>query len=458
MIWNWFVQRARKNPEATALIDDTDSITYAELALRAERIAESLPQATGPRPWRVLIQNADPTSLIIDMLACWKRGFSVLVLRDSMTPEQVVEISSWLKPIAILDGATRTFNFSDTSSATPLEKRDEALVICTSGTTGRPKLVALPAESVCINAEVIAKALTLRPDDRIAVNTPLGYMYALMGGCMASLAAGATCRLFKPTELLTQVQAAIRRENLTVVQGPPSLFRLFLAYWNNEPFPIVRVVTTGGEPLTTEVRTGITRAFPNAHKLFLYGMTEAGPRISHLDFTEGGGEDSRIGTPYEHIEWRLDKVDESEAGRLVLRGPGMFLGYIAADGSYEGVDDNGFFHSNDLLSQGPSGELHFRGRIDRIFRSGGRLVNPEAVERVLCSHSSIIDATCFPESHPLLGLVPVAEVIVRAGEPFDPTTLKKFCTMRIEPHAIPRRIAQVRISRLAESGKSARAS
>jgi acyl-coenzyme A synthetase/AMP-(fatty) acid ligase len=457
-MWNWFLDRVNSGPDCTAVITPDEQFTYKALARRAEEVAEGLPAATGPRPWRVVIRDPDPWMVLIRVLSCWRRGFSAVVLRDSMTQAQVAEIVGWLKPLAVLDGSSEVTREATTDSARPLADRDEALVICTSGTTGIPKLVALPAESVRINAMTIAGALGIEKSDRVAVNTPLGYMYGLMGGCMASLHASATIRLFRPRDPLTQLQAGIRREGVTVVQGPPSLFRLFLAYWNGEPFPGVRVVTTGGEPLGEELAEGLGRAFPHARKLFLYGMTEAGPRISHLDFNHGGGQDSCVGVPYDHIDWRLEPVEGTDAGRLILRGPGMFLGYITSDGGYEGLDDVGCFHSNDLLSRGPSGFLHFRGRLDRVFRSGGRLVNPEAVERVLASHPSVADAVCFAEAHPVLGLVPVAEVVMREDAIFDPAALQTLCVGRIEAHALPRRLTQVEGGAVAESGKRARPS
>ena len=465
MIWHQFLQRVAADPAAVAVAHAGGAIGYAALAGRVAAAAATLPAGVGPRPWRAVVSQPDPLLLLIDVLACWQSGYSAVVLRDSMASEQVAEIVRWLRPAVVRTGADTAAAGQQASGAdlhAPRDPacaaRDEALVICTSGTTGSPKLVALPAESVCRNAATIAAALRLGPGDRIAVNTPLGYMYGLMGGCLASLWAGATCRLFRPRDPLTHLQAAIRREGITVVQGPPSLFRLFLAYWNGEPFPGVRVVTTGGEPLGSDLAAGLERAFPNARRLFLYGMTEAGPRISHLAMEDGGGVDGCIGVPYDHFEWRLDPVADSDAGRLVLRGPAMFLGYIAAAGGYEGLDDAGFFHRNDLLSREPAGRLHFRGRIDRIFRSGGRLVNPEAVERVLASHPDVEDAVVQPEEHPLLGLVPVATVVLRPGAEFDQGSLSGHCRGLIEPHAIPRCFWVAKASELAESGKRRRPS
>ncbi len=458
MIWQQLLERVAAGPERVAVVHAAGELSYAELVGHVETAAAAIPEGTGPRPWRVVIRQADPLTLLVQVLACWQQGVSAVVLRDSMTAKQVADIVRWLRPMALLDGTLPASKGPANRPSRPLKPRDEALVICTSGTTGIPKLVALPAESVVINATTIAAALALGPADRVAVNTPLGYMYGFMGGVMASLWAGATCRLFRPGEPLTQLQAAIRREGITCVQGPPSLFRLFLGYWNGEPFPGVRMVTTGGEPLGADLVEGLSQAFPNACRLFLYGMTEAGPRISHLQFEEGGGVDACIGIPYEHFEWRIDRVEGSTAGRLVLRGRSMFLGFITADGGYEGLDDEGYFQSNDLVSLGAGGRLHFRGRLDRIFRSGGRLVNPQAVEQVLVSHPDVEDAVCRPQEHPLLGLVPVAEVVIRPAAEFDAAGLMAFCSADVEPHAIPRQIVRVAAGDIAESGKRRRPS
>lgn len=457
MIWQRFAERVAAAGDDDAVVADDRRLSYAALAEMAVGLAATLP-SPAIKPARVLVRQKEPVAILVSTLACWHRGLVPVVLREGMTDLQVEEMASWLRPVAVLDRGV-----PDPGEAAqvdprpaPLGPRDEGLVICTSGTTGRPKLVALPAESVVITATAIGRALGLVSGDRIAVNTPLGYMYGLMGGCTAGLLAGAACHLFSPRDPLTQLQAAIRRHGITVVQGPPSLFRMFMAYWNGEPFPGVRMVTTGGEPLGDDLARDLDRAFPAARKLFLYGMTEAGPRISDLAIAEGGGTDACVGVPYSHFEWRLDPVPDSEAGRFVLRGPSLFLGYITADGGYEGLDAEGFFHSNDLLSVGEQGRLHFRGRLDRIFRSGGRLVNPEAVERVLASHPDVRDAVCHPEAHPLLGLVPVAEVALEPGASFDLASLKELCGRHVEPHAIPRRIVAADDWQLAESGKRRR--
>jgi long-chain acyl-CoA synthetase len=382
-----------------------------------------------------------------------------------MAAQQVAELASWLKPDGALFERRAPEDLPKRAAAIGalprLGARDEGMVMCTSGTTGYPKPVALPAESVCINAATIGAALGLGADDRLAVSTPLGYMYGLMGGCMAGLWAGATICLFPPRDPLTQLQAAIRRFGITVVQGPPSLLRLFMAYWSGQPFPSVRMVTTGGETLGAGLIDSLEQAFPSARKLFLYGMTEAGPRIAHRSFELGGGRDGRFGQPYSHIEWRIDPIGEpgvdADAGRLAIRGPTVFLGYIGPAGLYEGLDADGFFRTPDLVSRERDGGLAFRGRADRLFKSAGKLVNPEAVEAVLAMHPAIEDAYCFPESHEILGLTPVAELVAKQGIEIDRESLLHLCREHLEAHAIPRRWSYVSARALSDSGKQRRA-
>lgn len=464
MIWEHISRQALELGNHAALVHGRAELSYEEAALLAASLAAGLPAPENAAGRRVFVRQPDPLSTLLSVLACWCRGLAAVVMRDGMPAVQLRELENRLRPCATMSGGVHAKPLGPRTERTPqrrqLRPRDEALVICTSGSSGTPKTVALPAESVCLTAAAIASSLELRCGDRVAVNTPLGYMYGLMGGCVASLWAGATAHLFDPHEPLTQLQAAIVRDGITVVQGPPSLFRLFMAYADDAQFPDVRLVTTGGEAFGDRLIAGLESAFPGAVKLALYGMTEAGPRISHERFDAGGGRDGCVGAPYRHFEWRIDSAeghdDALHAGRLVLRGPSMFLGYIAADGSYEGLDPAGFFHSNDLVSMDSAGRLHFRGRIDRIFKSGGKLVNPDAIERILRQHGKVAEAVVRAAEHALLGLVPEADVIPASGAAFDDAELMEFVREHAEPHDVPRVIRRAS-GRLSDSGKLARA-
>jgi acyl-coenzyme A synthetase/AMP-(fatty) acid ligase len=466
MIWEEFSQRVDEHASRVAVVDGGRELTFSGLRHAALARARQLPApAVHPAPRRVLIRESKPAAALVAVLACWSRGHVPVMLRDR-TPDGLVEtVRRWTRPVAELSDGGESEILTDPHAPEPaantFSARDEALVICTSGTSGNPKLVALPAESVCLNAATIAASLGLQPDDRVAVPTPLGYLYGLMGGCLAALWSGASCHLFEPGGPLTTLQTAIRAHGLTVVQGPPTFFRLFLGYADGTTFPGVRVVTTGGEALSDGLIDELGRTFPAAKKLALYGMTEAGPRISHEDFLNGGGRDGCIGEPYAHFAWTLEPgewSDETGAGRLAIRGPSMFLGYIGRDGTRQHPHNDGFFRTNDLLARSADGRLHFRGRIDRIFKSGGRLVNPGAVEDVLRRHPGVREAVCLAVPHPLLGLALEAEILPVRGASLDAGALAAFARQECEPHAVPRQFRLVSDLRATAAGKLLRSS
>lgn len=449
MIWRDFMSRVEQYPHAIAIEVNGNRLSYGELSSLCQSLASQLPVPADNKVNRVLIKQQDQLSYLLHILSCWCAGLVPVLLRRGITQRDEEHIRSLLKPIdcryhEIDPNELRPVKFSRPADVM-FEARREGLVMATSGTTGKPKLVALPAEAVSLNANVIAAELELKPGDRVAVCTPLSYMYGLMGGSIATLWAGATLQLFDPIAPLTEFHSHLRNSGSTVVQGPPSLLQILMAYWNGTPYPGVRMVTTGGEFMSPSLKAGLEAAFPNARKQFLYGMTEAGPRISHLSFDSGGGQDGCIGLPFDHIDWRLvpqkDKQFDEDVSRLALRGPSIFLGYFSEDGFYEGLDEEGYFVSNDIVKLLPDGRLSFVGRSDRVFKSGGKLVSPDLIEQVLSKFNGVAEVICRPSPHMMLGLVPFAEVYFVSEHGFDKVSFRKYAKSNLEPHCVPRTIS-----------------
>ena len=447
MIWSQLLHRVDRWGDRVAVCIGAHRITYSALAGIVKAVSGQWGEFSGRSPRRALIRQADSGSVLLYTMACWKSGVVPVVLRDNAPDAQVEELINCLDPVLVLQDKIDLSTIrpiARSADRTPkFRNRDEALILSTSGSTGAPKLVALPAEAVCINAETIAASLELTHEDRLVVHTPLTYMYGLMGGALAGLWSGAAVHLFPSRVPPPIIQASMRREQITVFQAPPSAHRLFARYWNGEPFPSIRMATAGGESLGCEMAGEIRRMFPHAKRRFLYGMTEAGPRISDDDMDNGRFKENGIGVPYSHIEWRVDPVDKDlsateNVGRLVLRGASIFLGYLQpSTGKYVGLDDEGWFHTSDLISTDAAGRLYFYGRADRLFKSGGKLVNPAAVERILASHPDVRSICCRPQSHPVLGLVPVVDVAVDPGSGASEADLKSLCSAHLDKHTIP---------------------
>ena len=118
------------------------------------------------------------------------------------------------------------------------------------------------------------------------------------------------------------------------------------------------------------------------------------------------------------------------------------LGYVDASRGYWGLDDEGFFLTNDLVTPAPRG-LRFLGRYDRCFKTGGKFVNPAVVETLLVSQDDVRNAVCSPKPHDILGLIPTARVVFEHGKRNDVERLKALCARELEPHMVPREILAV---------------
>ena len=449
---------AAKSSDDVALRSDSEEISYGVLLSRVYAHAIDLGLNRISASQRIIIGLEDSQKILLTLLACWKCNLIPVIAREGRKVAHLAELAKFSNAAAIV--------YSDMSCEILPSDRDmipheeECLIICTSGTTGNPKMVALPWSSILLNAKAISSQLDLTSADIVAVTTSLTYSYGLLGTAIAGLYAGACLRFFPKNAPPPQVLQTIRREALTVVQGPPSLWHLFEAFWDKTVFTSVRCVTVGGESLSSDLQVFFNTAFPAADKQSIFGMTEAGPRISHLNFEAGGGLDSRIGVPFKHFDWRIDPVDDpemsEESGRLVLRGPAMFIGYLQADGTYSGKDAEGYFHSSDLVKFTPEIGLQFLGRLDAVFKSGGKLVNPLEVEEALLSHQAVKEVLCTPEPHKILGLVPVATVVPKHGMTLDLKDIVAHCSAVLQPHAVPKKITLAQTLPVAASGKRLR--
>lgn len=257
-----------------------------------------------------------------------------------------------------------------------------------------------------------------------------------------ALRQGATVFLHAPPFVPSAVQATVRSHEITVVQGTPSSHRVGFEFWNGTPFESVRIVTQGGEPCTPALAARIASAYPRARHVQIFGMTEAG-RVSHRAISEPALASNEIGTPFPHLEWKIVPVDASaDFGRIAFRGPSVMLGYVDLSRGYRGIDDEGFFVTNDLVALSPEG-LRFLGRHDRCFKSGGKFVNPAAIESFLVSQDQVFNAVCGAKAHHLLGQVPVVKVVFEKDAEANVERLRALCARELEPHLVPREIVAV---------------
>ena len=295
---------------------------------------------------------------------------------------------------------------------------DLAVVIYTSGTSGRPKGAMLPHRALLGN---LAQGARIDPpvvtaDDVVLLVLPLFHIYGLNAGLGAVAREGATGVLverFDPVETL----AEIRRTGVTSLVGAPPMY----VAWSMLPdiddaFTSVRVALSGAAPLPAAVLHRVLDA--TGHHVFEgYGLTETAPVLTTTLMSEVAKPDS-IGRPIPGVELRLvdergEPVEDGDPGEIQARGDNVFLGYWP-DGE-GGPDADGWFSTGDVAYLDDDGDLHLVDRRKEMVLVSGFNVYPREVEDVLLAHTDVAEAAVLGIPHPYTGESVKALVVLEPG-------------------------------------------
>lgn len=454
---------ADAHSDHAAITYDGLTLTYAALFDRSVTLARDWAARASLSPGtRMVVLENDPLEIITAIFAGWSLGTSVAVIRPDVPMDQLGNLIDRLNP-SLITGAPKI--------AAQAEKHipdrdkicaahEECLVTLTSGSTSRPKAVAMPASGLELGIRAVAEFYHLDSQDKVQVATSLTFGLGLNGGALPALIAGAHILAHPPSTLPTTLHSSVKTNGITIVLGPSSLFEFYRQYWSEEPFETVRLVHQGGEPMSSSLGAWLSKAYPNARIIRAFGMTEC-VRVTHVDLSNPEDAGNYQGRP--HDFWKLKFVDpgvdhDDDVGILAIKGPSLMLGYVGTDGGYEGLDNQGYLVTNDLMTQDAEGNLYYHGRADRCFKTGGQMVNPAMVEQALRRHPDVRLAVCKSKTHPVLGHVPVATITVNPASELSASGAKAFCKNLLEQHMVPQHITIMHKAELAPSGKFARRS
>jgi long-chain acyl-CoA synthetase len=299
-----------------------------------------------------------------------------------------------------------------------LEAEDIAVVIYTSGTSGRPKGAMLPHRALLANLEQGAAIdpPVMAEDDVVLLVLPLFHIYGLnaaLGAVVRHAATGVLVERFDPVETL----AEIRRCGVTNVVGAPPMY----VAWSMLPdigdaFSTVRIAVSGAAPLAASILHRVLDV--TGHHVFEgYGLTETAPVLTTTLMSEVAKPDS-IGRPVPGVELRLldeqgEPVEDGDPGEIVVRGPNLFVGYWPD--RTEGPDGDGWFPTGDVAYADQDGDLHLVDRRRELILVSGFNVYPREVEDVLLEHPDVQEAAVLGISHPYTGESVKALVVKAPG-------------------------------------------
>ncbi len=338
---------------------------------------------------------------------------------------------------ATLDALEPTPGLVDT------DYEDTAVILYTSGTTGKPKGAELSHRNLDENSEVVARTTSdVSTGDVVLGALPLFHSFGQTVSMNASLRQGACLTLvpkFDPEEVL----ATIDRDRVTHFYGVPTMFGALLHHPGRERFDTssLRICITGGASMPVEVLHGFEEAF-GAELLEGYGLSETSPTAcaGHPGRPQKPGS---IGTPIERVEMRIvdeddNEVPRGEVGEIVIRGHNIMKGYWnKPEATAEAIRD-GWFHSGDMGRQDEDGYFYVVDRKKDMIIRGGYNVYPREVEELLYEHPAIREAAVVGVPHPEWGEEVGAAVVLEPGAEVAPEEISAWVRERIAAYKYPR--------------------
>jgi len=326
---------------------------------------------------------------------------------------------------------------------------DVALILHTSGTTSRPKLVPLTHANLLASARNIAHGLALQPGDRCLNVMPLFHIHGLVGVLLASIAAGASvvcARGFSDATFLDLVetfQPTWYSAVPTIHQAVAAMADRYRARLPQHRFRFIRSSSAPLSPATLRLLESGT----GAPVIEAYGMTEASHQMTSNPMPPGVRKPGSVGLPAGAEIAVMDDAGRllpaDAVGEVVIRGPGVMSGYGGVSPPTAAAFTHGWFRTGDLGRLDADGYLFIAGRLKEIVNRGGEKVSPREVDEALLEHGEVAQAAAFGVPHPTLGEDLAAAVVRRRGSHIEAPALRQFLFTRLAAHKVPSRIVFV---------------
>lgn len=472
----------RLHPDHIAYHFDGRDVSYQELGEQVEHAAGYLSAqgAVKGQGLAILLPNSDAFVILYE--AALRLGMYVVPMNPLYTPEELqymlmdsaVQWIAGARPlmqfapllqakvpginlIAVGDGeeplAAGVVDYRDIMSSTWPEAKlpgavsedDTAVILYTSGTTGKPKGAMLTHRNLCTNAEIIGDYLNYSGTDRVLAVLPMFHVFCLSVCLHASIYRGAQVVIlprFSPSEVLR----VIEEKRITIFLGVPTMYNFLLRTAGEQKVDTrsLRLCISGGAAMPVALMEAFEKHFA-VRILEGYGLSEASPVTAFAPVDGRERKSGSIGVTLPGLEQRVvDDQDEElpvgEVGELVVRGPSVMKGYWRRPEETAATLRGGWLHTGDLARMDEDGYFYIVDRKKDMIIVGGFNVYPREIEELLYAHPGIAEAAVIGMPDEAYGEQVVACVVVRDAN-LTEESVKAYCEAHLVKYKRP---AQVR--------------
>ncbi|MGE7767058.1 long-chain-fatty-acid--CoA ligase [Peribacillus sp. NPDC096540] len=324
-----------------------------------------------------------------------------------------------------------------------IDQDDLAVILYTSGTTGKPKGAMLSHRNLASNAESISTLVELHDEDRVVAVLPMFHVFCMTVSLNAPIACGATVIIIPRFSPLDVVRT-IREKQGTVFVGVPTMYNFIyqLSEATAEDFSSIRLCISGGASIPIELLQNFQNKF-NVMILEGYGLSETSPLVA-INPLKGTRKTGSIGLNIPGVKSKVvneerKELPRGEVGELVVQGPNVMKGYLKMPEATIAALIDGWFYTGDLARMDEEGYIYIVDRKKDIIIVGGYNVYPREVEEVLYQHPFIVEASVVGVPDEGYGEIVKAYVVVR-DEQITIEDIIHFCQDKLVKYKLPRQV------------------
>ncbi|KGR90781.1 long-chain fatty acid--CoA ligase [Ureibacillus massiliensis 4400831 = CIP 108448 = CCUG 49529] len=322
-----------------------------------------------------------------------------------------------------------------------IQDEDTAIILYTSGTTGKPKGAELTHVNLFANARDVAHFMKFTAEDRVIATLPIFHVFALTVVINAPLFVGATILIalrFSPSEIFTLAKS----QEATVFAGVPTMYNFLYQYpkGNAQDFSTLRMAISGGAPLPHQVLHNFEEKF-NVRISEGYGLSEASP-VTCFNALDAERKVGSIGKSITNVENKV--VDEqgcelppNVVGELIVRGPNVMKGYYKMPEETAKTLRDGWLYTGDLAKKDDEGYFYIVDRKKDMINVGGFKVYPREVEEVLYQFPEVLEAAVIGKEDEDFGEVVYAFVVLKDNGILQ-EELIEYCSRHLAKYKIPK--------------------
>lgn len=324
-----------------------------------------------------------------------------------------------------------------------------AVVLYTSGTSGKPKGVMLTHSNMLSNVGQVHEHVAIHESDVFLGVLPQFHSFGITALTLLPLLSG--CKVVYSARFMPKrVIDAIEKHGATIYIGIPSMYNALMTVKSakRESMSSLRMALSGGEPLPMDVSERFLERF-GVRISEGYGMTETAP-VTNVMLPEDAHKVGAVGKPLPGVRQRIVDPETGKDfgpdldGELRIAGPNVMKGYLnLPELSADTFDEHGYLKTGDMARIDGDGYLSITGRIKEMLIVGGENVFPREIEEVLNAHPAVGASGVVGQKDPMRGEVPVGFVELEEGQSVEGDELIHWCRDRLAGYKVPRRVVML---------------